>query len=53
MRRKLEGSYNIDKIISLEDEVKYKENILKQLKDENESLMAVKKEQEKALASLK
>lgn len=53
MRRQLEGSYNIDKIISLEDEVKDKERILKELQNENESLMGVQKEQEKALISLK
>jgi hypothetical protein len=31
MRRQLEGSYNIQKIIALEDEQKNKERILKQL----------------------
>ena len=53
MRRQLEGSYNIDKIIGLEDEVKNKERILKELQQENESLMNVQKEQEKALLNLK
>ena len=53
MRRQLEGSYNIDKIIGLEDEVKNKERILKELQQENESLMNVQREQEKALLSLK
>ena len=41
MRRQLEGSYNIDKIIALEDEMKNKERILKELQDENESLLKV------------
>lgn len=53
MRRQLEGSYNIDKIIGLEDEVKDKERILKELQNENESLIGVQKEQEKALNDLK
>jgi hypothetical protein len=41
MRRQLEGSYNIQKIVSLEDEQKNKERILKQLKEESESLLKV------------
>lgn len=41
MRRQLEGSYNIQKIIALEDEQKNKERILKQLQDESESLLKV------------
>lgn len=53
LRRQLEGSYNIDKITSLEDEVKDKERILKQLQGENKSLQSVQKEQEKALNGLK
>ena len=31
MRRQLEGSYNIQKIVGLEDEQKNKEHILRQL----------------------
>jgi chromosome segregation ATPase len=53
MRRQLEGSYNIDKIISLEDEVKNKTRILKELKEENQCLIAVQREQEKALQNMK
>ena len=53
MRRQLEGNYNIDKIIGLEDEVKDKERILKELQSENQSLIGVQKEQEKALKGLK
>ena len=53
IRRQLEGSYNIDKIIGLEDEVKDKERILKELQLEHKSLTGVQKEQEKALNSLK
>ena len=53
MRRQLEGSYNIDKIIGLEDEVKDKERVLRELQTENESLISVQKEQEKALKSMK
>ena len=41
MRRQLEGSYNIQKIIALEDEQKNKERILKQLQEEAESLLKV------------
>ncbi len=41
MRRQLEGSYNIQKIIQLEDEQKDKERILKQLQEENQALMKV------------
>lgn len=52
MRRQLEGSYNIEKIISLEDEMKSKEKILAELQQENESLLKVQKEQEKALNSM-
>ena len=52
MRRQLEGSYNIQKIVALEDEQKNKERILKQLQDESESLLKVQKEQEKALGKL-
>lgn len=52
MRRQLEGSYNIQKIISLEDEQKNKERILKQLQEEADSLLKVQKEQEKALKAL-
>ena len=52
MRRQLEGSYNIQKIISLEDEQKNKERILKQLQEEADSLLKVQKEQEKALRAL-
>lgn len=52
MRRQLEGSYNIQKIIALEDEQKNKERILKQLQEESGSLLKVQKEQEKALKSL-
>lgn len=49
MRRQLEGSYNIYKIIALEDEQKNKERVLKSLQDESESLLKVQREQEKAL----
>jgi len=49
MRRQLEGSYNIAKITALEDEQKNKERILRQLKEESDSLSKVQKEQEKAL----
>lgn len=52
MRRQLEGSYNIQKIVALEDEQKNKERILKQLQEESESLLKVQKEQEKALIKL-
>ena len=52
MRRQLEGSYNIQKIVALEDEQKNKERILKTLQDESESLLKVQKEQEKALEKL-
>ena len=52
MRRQLEGSYNIQKIVGLEDEQKNKERILRQLQDESESLLKVQKEQEKALTKL-
>lgn len=52
MRRQLEGSYNIEKIIQLEDEMKNKEKILAELQQENESLLKVQKEQEKALHSM-
>lgn len=52
MRRQLEGSYNIQKIIALEDEQKNKERILKQLQEEAESLLKVQQEQEKALRAL-
>lgn len=52
MRRQLEGSYNIQKIIALEDEQKNKERILKSLQDESESLLKVQREQEKALQAL-
>ena len=52
MRRQLEGSYNIQKIIALEDEQKNKERILRQLQEESESLLKVQKEQEKALTAL-
>ena len=52
MRKQLEGSYNISKIIALEDEQKNKERILKQLQEESESLIKVQKEQEKALKAL-
>ena len=44
MRRQLEGSYNIQKIIALEDEQKNKERILQQLQEESESLIKVQKE---------
>lgn len=44
MRRQLEGSYNIQKIIALEDEQKNKERILQQLQDESESLIKVQRE---------
>lgn len=49
MRRQLEGSYNIQKIIALEDEQKNKERVLKALQDESESLLKVQRDQEKAL----
>ena len=52
MRRQLEGSYNIQKIVALEDEQKNKERILKTLQDESESLLKVQKEQEKTLEKL-
>ena len=52
MRRQLEGSYNIQKIIALEDEKKNKERVLKQLQDESDSLLKVQREQERALAQL-
>jgi hypothetical protein len=52
MRRQLEGSYNIQKIIALEDEQKDKERILAQLQEESESLLKVQREQEKALQAL-
>ena len=52
MRRQLEGSYNIQKIIALEDEQKDKERILQQLQEESESLLKVQREQEKALHAL-
>lgn len=41
MRWQLEGSYNIEKIIQLEDEMKNKEKILSELQSENESLLKV------------
>ena len=44
MRRQLEGSYNIQKIVALEDEQKNKERILKRLQEESESLLKVQKE---------
>ena len=44
MRRQLEGSYNIQKIIALEDEQKNKERMLKALQDESESLVKVQRE---------
>jgi hypothetical protein len=44
MRRQLEGSYNIQKIIALEDEQKNKERILQQLQEESESLIKVQRE---------
>jgi len=40
------------RIIQLEDELKNKERILKNLHEENESLIRVQKEQEKALQAL-
>jgi len=52
MRRQLEGSYNIQKIVALEDEQKNKERILKALQDESETLLKVQREQEKALEKL-
>jgi hypothetical protein len=52
MRRQLEGSYNIQKIIALEDEQKNKERILKQLQEEADLLLKVQQEQEKALRAL-
>mmetsp|Transcript_16176 Transcript_16176/g.21909 ORF Transcript_16176/g.21909 Transcript_16176/m.21909 type:complete len:126 (+) Transcript_16176:289-666(+) len=52
MRRQLEGSYNIQKIVALEDEQKNKERILKTLQDESETLLKVQREQEKALSKL-
>ena len=52
MRRQLEGSYNIQKIIALEDEQRNKERVLKQLQDESDSLAKVQREQEKALQAL-
>ena len=44
MRRQLEGSYNIQKIVALEDEQKNKERILKTLQDESETLLKVQRE---------
>lgn len=43
---------NVLRIIQLEDELKNKERILKNLHEENESLIRVQKEQEKALQAL-
>lgn len=52
MRRQLEGSYNIQKIVALEDEQKNKERILKTLQDESETLLKVQRQQENALSKL-
>ena len=52
MRRQLEGSYNIDKIVKLEDELKNKTRILNELESEHQSLLTVQREQEKAYKQL-
>ena len=44
IRRQLEGSYNIERIIALEDEQKNKERILKQLQEEADSLLKVQRD---------
>ena len=43
MRRHLEGSINVNKIVQLEDELKHKERVLAELLDEKESLVKVQR----------
>jgi len=49
MRKQLEGTYNIDKIVKLEDELKDRQRVLSELEKDKEALIKVQKEQDKAL----
>jgi len=53
MKRQLENTYNLPKVVAKEDELKAAERELKSLLDEQASLMKIKKEQSKALDFLR
>ena len=44
MKAQLEGSYNIQKIMALENEYTHKKNVLHDLKHENEHIVALQKD---------
>ena len=49
----MEGSYNIQKIMALENELSHKQKLLKKLERENSDILAMQKEQERAIQLLK
>jgi len=53
MKAQLEGSYNIQKIMALENEYTHKKNLLKDLKHENSHIVALQKDQTRAIRILK
>ena len=52
LKKQLEGAYNIDKITALENDIKQKEKIQKQLSDEVKSLEKMEDDQNRALGQL-
>ena len=52
LKKQLEGAYNIDKITALENEIRQKERVQKQLADEVKALEKMEDDQNKALGQL-
>jgi hypothetical protein len=50
--RSIPHRFDLSRIIQLEDDLKNKQRILKSVQEENESLLKVQREQEKALQAL-
>ena len=53
MKAQLEGSYNIQKIMSLENEYTHKKKLLKDLKHENHHIVELQRDQTRAIKILK
>ena len=52
MKRQLEGTYNIEKVVQMEDELKHKTRVLQGLESEHQALLSVSKQQTEAVKAL-